>query len=173
MFSFSSPVCPLTGASSVLPTSPFSSLPGSTQPNPTSQPVQSSSQSQPTATRPSSSTASSPAQPPSKEPSQTTASANTPASCASSGLAETCEPGWTQSDQACYRMVTPTFKVNYEDARTGCTDLGATLAAIKSQCQQDTVFQLTQPTADQVAASRDHCKNLFLKLSRCGLEVPI
>ena len=43
----------------------------------------------------------------------------------------------------CYKLLITPFGKNWDDANTGCTAIGATLASIESQCEQDLVFEVS------------------------------
>ena len=62
-------------------------------------------------------------------------------------LAESCEPGWTQMQKKCYILMTPAIQVTWENADAGCKELGAELASIESQCEQNTVVEVAKGAA--------------------------
>ena len=61
--------------------------------------------------------------------------------------AESCEPGWSQMEKKCYKLEKTAFGVNWDVAVDSCKDIGADLASIESQCQQNTVMELSNGAA--------------------------
>ena len=58
-------------------------------------------------------------------------------------IAESCEPGWSHKQKKCYKLLTTQVGKKRDDANTGCTAIGAKLASIESQCEQDLVFEVS------------------------------
>lgn len=56
-------------------------------------------------------------------------------------ITSSCDPGYTLSGSKCYRLVSTS--ANYLQAVLGCVSLGASLATVSSQAEQDAVFALT------------------------------
>lgn len=56
-------------------------------------------------------------------------------------ITSSCDPGYTLSGSKCYRLVSSS--ANYLQAVLGCVSLGASLASVSSQAEQDAVFALT------------------------------
>lgn len=56
-------------------------------------------------------------------------------------ITSSCDPGYTLSGSKCYRVVSSS--ANYLQAILGCVSLGASLATVSSQAEQDAVFALT------------------------------
>ena len=62
-------------------------------------------------------------------------------------IAESCEPGWSQMEKKCYKLETTAFGVNWDVAEDSCKNIGAHLASIESQCEQNTVVGLSNGAA--------------------------
>ena len=50
-------------------------------------------------------------------------------------------------EKKCYKLETTAFGVNWDVAEDGCKNIGAHLASIESQCEQNTVFGLADGAA--------------------------
>merc|ERR1712012_990048 len=66
-----------------------------------------------------------------------------PAQCTggSGGSTSSCDSGYTLAGSRCYKLVTSSS--NYLQAVLGCERMGASLATVNSQVEQDAVFSLT------------------------------
>merc|ERR1711868_14683 len=67
-----------------------------------------------------------------------------PAQCtggSGGGSTSSCDSGYTLAGSRCYKLVTSSS--NYLQAVLGCERMGASLATVNSQVEQDAVFALT------------------------------
>ena len=64
--------------------------------------------------------------------------------------------------QKCYKLISPTFAVNWDTAKTGCKSLGAELASIESQCEQDTVFEVANKAAVWIGGNDKDSEGIFV-----------
>jgi len=76
-------------------------------------------------------------------------------------LAESCEPGWTQMQQKCYKLETPAIPVTWDIADSGCKSLGSELASIESQCEQNTVFEVANKAAVWIGGNDKNSEGTF------------
>ena len=73
----------------------------------------------------------------------------------------------------CYKLVTTPFGANWDVADAGCKSIGGELAPIESQCEQETVFEVShgleemtkqprEPLSGQMEQSFTRAVQLFL-----------
>ena len=80
-------------------------------------------------------------------------------------IAESCEPGWSQMEKKCYKLETTAFGVNWDVAEDGCKNIGAHLASIESQCEQNTVVGIANGVAVWTGGNDQASEGTFVWLN--------
>ena len=80
-------------------------------------------------------------------------------------IAESCEPGWSQMEKKCYKLETTAFGVNWNVAEDSCRNIGAHIASIESQCEQNTVVGLSNGVAVWTGGNDQASEGTFVWLN--------
>ena len=62
----------------------------------------------------------------------------------------------------CYKLVTAPFGANWDVADAGCKIIGAELASIESQCEQNTVFEVSNKVATWTGGNDKAAEGTFV-----------
>ena len=62
----------------------------------------------------------------------------------------------------CYKLVTAPFGANWDVADAGCKSIGAELASIESQCEQNTVFEVSNKVATWTGGNDKSAEGTFV-----------